>query len=484
MPITLTLPHNYTPRFYQYPFLNAVDNGCLRALCIWHRRAGKDVTFINLMARKAFERVGNYQYFLPTAMMARKILWEGINDDGFKFIDYLPPEIIARKSERDMLVTLINGSTIQLIGTDNLSIVGTNPVGAIFSEYSLQKPQAWGYIQPILRANGGWAFFNGTPRGYNHMYSLFKKTENDERWFTEILTVENTGAIDIAEIERDIATGQISRELANQEYWCSFEMGIEGSYYANSLIQTEQAGRIGDFEMDERYPVYTCWDLGIDNAMGIWFFQKIGRDFIWLEYYENSNQGLGHYAEVLKQKQEEKGYEYGNHFAPWDVKKRESNGITVQRNAEKVGLFFERVNRTPSVNDDIEMVRRNFSRFYFDEEGCSYGLAMLRDYHAKKDESLSLEGRPVFQNKPEHSPSSNCADSFRTGVRADELDLIKPSHWGAIGVRSYLPGKRNYIENKNAPKVPLWHTFGKKKAKSNLKSNYRNAKADYKGETW
>jgi len=139
MPLTIALPHNYSPRNYQMPFLNAVDSGILRALCIWHRRAGKDCTFINLMARKAFERVGNYQYFLPTATMARKIVWEGINDDGFKFIDYLPPEIIARKSERDMLITLVNNSTIQLIGTDNLSIVGTNPVGTIFSEYSLQK---------------------------------------------------------------------------------------------------------------------------------------------------------------------------------------------------------------------------------------------------------------------------------------------------------------------------------------------------------
>jgi len=467
------------------PFLNAVDSGILRALCIWHRRAGKDCTFINLMARKAFERVGNYQYFLPTATMARKIVWEGINDDGFKFIDYLPPEIIARKSERDMLITLVNNSTIQLIGTDNLSIVGTNPVGTIFSEYSLQNPKAWSYIQPILRGNGGWAFFNGTPRGYNHMYQLLKKTEGDDRWFSQLLTVEDTGAIPLEEIERDIATGQMSREMANQEYWCSFEMGIEGSYYVNAIQKCEEAGKITSIALDESQPVYTAWDLGMDNAMGIWFFQRIGRDIMFLDYYENNNEGLEHYANALKEKAEARGYDYGNHFAPWDVVKRESNGITVQRNAEKVGLFFEKVNRTASVNDDIEMVRRNFNRFYFNNDnGCDFGLAMLRDYHAKKDERLSIEGRPVFQAKPEHSPSSNCADAFRTAVRADELDMIRPSHYGQIGVRSMMPGKSNYIGQKTE-EAPLWHTFRKRdKNKKKMKSTYLTAKSDYKVGSW
>ena len=35
------LPYKYRPRDYQLPFLGAVDGGQRRAVCVWHRRAGK-----------------------------------------------------------------------------------------------------------------------------------------------------------------------------------------------------------------------------------------------------------------------------------------------------------------------------------------------------------------------------------------------------------------------------------------------------------
>lgn len=34
----LQIPHNYTPREYQLPFMKAMDFGVLRAVCVWHRR--------------------------------------------------------------------------------------------------------------------------------------------------------------------------------------------------------------------------------------------------------------------------------------------------------------------------------------------------------------------------------------------------------------------------------------------------------------
>ena len=447
----IVLPYKFTPRFYQLPMLDAIEHGCKRVLCVWHRRAGKDKCFIALLVRKAFERVGVYQYFLPTSVMARRIIWSGMDDDGFRFIDHIPHELIDKKSERDMSITLVNGSTIQLIGTDTLNIVGTNPIGTVFSEYSLQNPKAWSFVQPILRANGGFAYFNGTPRGKNHLYKLLQITQDDSRWFTEVLTVDDTRAVDVAEIERDIRTGQISRDMANQEYYCNFNQGIDGSYYSKYVDEAEKEGRICNLPWETNKPVFTSWDLGQDNAQAIWFFQIDGRFMNFIDYYENQNEGISHYAEVLK----EKRYNYGGHFAPWDVVKRESNGITMQGNAEKVGIFFDKVKRTSAVTDDIEMVRRNFGFFRFDKVKCAYGLDMLRDYHAKKNEAMSTEGRPVFTNKPEHSASSDCFTGetlisiTRGDVRIDEVvkgDEVVLGDVEALVTDSWFVGWRNVYE--------------------------------------
>jgi phage terminase large subunit len=144
----IIIPYNFTPRQYQLPMMAALDRGKLRLVAVWHRRAGKDKTLINVVVNKMVERVGTYFYFFPTYNQGRKILWQGMDRSGFKFMHHIPGELIRRVDNTQMLVELTNGSILQIVGTDNIdSIVGTNPVGCVFSEYSLQNPRAWDYIQ-------------------------------------------------------------------------------------------------------------------------------------------------------------------------------------------------------------------------------------------------------------------------------------------------------------------------------------------------
>ena len=71
---------------------------------------------------------------------------------------------------------------------------------------------------------------------------------------------------------------------------------------------------------DPALPVDTDWDLGIGDAMAIWFSQSLRPGEVRLiDYYENSGEGLPFYAGVLK----DKGYVYGEHWAPHDIRVRE-----------------------------------------------------------------------------------------------------------------------------------------------------------------
>ena len=146
---TVNIPHNYEPRKYQLPLLRAMDNGMKRAIHVWHRRCGKEKTDINLMAKKMFERVGTYYYVFPTYKQGNRILWKGMDKEGFKFMDHLPKELRVKTNHQEMFVEMLNGSTFQIIGSNDIdSIVGANPVGVVFSEYSLQDPKAWDYMRP------------------------------------------------------------------------------------------------------------------------------------------------------------------------------------------------------------------------------------------------------------------------------------------------------------------------------------------------
>jgi hypothetical protein len=244
----ITLPHNYRPREYQWSFFEAMATGIKRAVCVWHRRAGKDKTFLNFMIKEMPKRVGAYYYFLPTYRQGKQILWDGIDRDGFKYMHHFPKEIIKRKHETEMKIELTTGSIFQIIGTDNIdAIMGTNPVGCVFSEYSLQNRDAWDFISPILAENDGWAVFNFTPRGMNHGWEIYTKADENDDWFCEKLTVEDTvrpdGSRVITEetIERERARG-MSESMIRQEYYCDFGASSDDKLIPFEIIR-KAAGR-------------------------------------------------------------------------------------------------------------------------------------------------------------------------------------------------------------------------------------------------
>ena len=175
-----------------------MDSGGKRAVAVWHRRAGKDSTALNYTACEAIEKPGVYWHMLPTQRQARKVVWDGIDRKGRRVANQVfPREIVKKKRADEMQIELINGSIWQLCGSDNYdSLVGANPVGVVFSEWSLCNPAAWDFIRPILSENGGWAIFIYTPRGKNHGYKMAEMARKNPDWFYSRLTVEDTARDD------------------------------------------------------------------------------------------------------------------------------------------------------------------------------------------------------------------------------------------------------------------------------------------------
>lgn len=240
----VTIPANYAPRGYQMPFLSAMDRclepgGIKRACLVWHRRAGKDKTAIAWTASQAYQRKGTYFHCLPTYNQGRKVVWDGIDAAGFRFIDHFPPEVRSNKNESEMRIELKNGSAWQIIGADNYdAVVGSNPVGIVFSEWAISDdyPAAWDLFRPMLAENGGWAVFIFTPRGRNHGFSLYQMAQTNPNWFCQLLTVDDTGVVSKADIqaERDAGMGE---GMIQQEFYCSFLASTEDIVIPFELIQ-------------------------------------------------------------------------------------------------------------------------------------------------------------------------------------------------------------------------------------------------------
>jgi hypothetical protein len=200
------------------------------------------------------------------------------------------------------------GSIISFVGGDRYDKrVGAGLKGAIVSEHSLQKPRLFDLaIEPMIRETKGWCIFNFTPRGENHATQMFDYLESTPKYIASRVTNNDTHLVTLEEIEEERKRGK-SEEIIQQEYFCSREGSMEGAYYADMFNRYKK--NIGNYSYDSGYPVHTLWDLGISDEMVIWFIQFVGSDIRVIDYYENTNFALGHYASIIQGK----GYNYAMH---------------------------------------------------------------------------------------------------------------------------------------------------------------------------
>lgn len=441
---TIRLPANgWHPRAYQEPAWKALHSGKKRAVLVWHRRSGKDDLCLRYLSMAAFERIGSYYYLLPEASQARKAIFDAVDPNtGHRRIDdAFPHSLRSATREQDMLIRFVNGSTFQVLGSDNYnSLMGSPPVGVVFSEWSLADPRAWPFIRPILAENGGWAIFNGTPRGKNHHYHLLKQAQaNPDTWFSQVLPATETSVFTEAQLHEE-REGYIAEHglddgeaLYSQEYLCSFEAALVGAYYRDECGSIERTGRRRAVHVEPNLPVHTAWDLGgggLSGATSIWFIQIVGNEVRLVDYHGSNGHGLPYYAKLLK----EKPYTYGSHLWPHDGEHPAfvDDGTRAQV-AENLGIKPIVIPKGV-LADGIQATRDLLARVVIDKERCNDGWEGLTNYQREWDARLK-----VFRNAPRKDWASHPADALRTLATGENFiegpasrAFLKPLDYSAI----------------------------------------------------
>lgn len=413
----ISLPHQWKPRPHQQPVFAHMMQGGLdrkRGVLVWHRRAGKDSFCLNFAAVASQMRVGTIWHMLPTLKQGRKVIWEGIDKFGRRMIDQaFPKEMRAGQNDSDMMLRLKNGSVYQVVGSDNYdSLVGTNPVGVIMSEYSIADPAAWDYIRPILAENGGWAVFIYTPRGKNHGKELWEAAQRitSDKWYSSLLTVDDTHEWDgspliLPEHIQEEREAGMSEEKIQQEFYCSWDSGMEGAFYTAELNQATQDDRIGIFPYDPTKPCQTFWDIGFRDQTVILITQRRenGKPNI-VDMIINRNKSLDFYVRELK----EKGYVYDEHWGPHDFDNTDwVTGKTRVEIAANLGLRIEIVPKL-SREDGINATRAMIRTCTFNQPKVQRLIDGLYAYRREFDDKTKR-----YRDTPVHDWASDIADSMR-----------------------------------------------------------------------
>ena len=363
-----------------------------------HRRFGKSVCAINHLIREAVlneKETPRYAYIAPTYGQAKRVAWDYL-------VKYTTP--LGGTNNISELRVDFWGRRIQLYGSDNPdSLRGQFFDGVIIDEVGDQNPKIWtDIVRPALTDRKGWCLFIGTPKGHNHFKELRDRAEKEDGWGLLEFKASETGVVDDTELKA--AKNEMGEDKYRQEFECSFDAAVEGSYFGQILNELEEKKHMQEIPREELSRTFTAWDLGMGDSTSIWVAQLVGTEVRLLDYYENHGVGLDHYVKWIK----DNDYLKAEHILPHDVRVRElGTGKSRLEMLEESGLEVKIAPRM-GLDDGIQAVRRLLPRCWFNVPKVQIGLNCLRNYRRDYDEK-----RKIFYERPLHDWSSHGSDSFR-----------------------------------------------------------------------
>lgn len=413
--LEVTLP--FRPRPWQVPL---IADAAPRICAVVHRRAGKTTGLMwrgikrGLTVQRTRPRV---LHLLPLMVQwDRTGLWDQLKEAARG----IPGSEVRVQEKR---VILPNGGSYQAGGFDNPDAWRGGYGDEIIADEYDDMPGGMiaTVIEPMLADRDGTLILAGTPKGLGKLKDAYDRAGHASGWSRYLLRWQDTGVLGDEAIAR--LRGEMSPEEFAQEMECSFDAPNSGSIYGRELQKAEAEGRLTSVPYEPRLPVFTGWDLGMRDAMVVWFFQ-ISRAGEWrfLDCEVGFGAGLDHYAAAIKAR----GWPIEAHYLPHDVEVRElGSGKSRRAMLESLGIKPVRVVPAANPADRIAAARMVLPKAWFDAGRCAVGLKALWAYRRQWDDRLG-----VFSAQPVHDWASHAADAFGTavqGAREPASETRRPS---------------------------------------------------------
>lgn len=150
----------------------------------------------------------------------------------------------------------------------------------------------------------------------------------------------------------------------------------EGVVYKKEIDLLIKEGRFCHIPVEKHLPVFTYWDLGLNDNMVVWLMQPHQMELRIIACYGNRDEGLAHYGNWLNEFADDYGIRYQEHLGPHDLAVR--NLLTKRSRideAKEMGIKFKLVERCKTKRDSIDALKKLFPRMYIDSTRCDTDIS-------------------------------------------------------------------------------------------------------------
>ena len=219
----------------------------------------------------------------------------------------------------------------------------------------------------------------------------------------------------------------------------------EGMVYKKEIELLIEEGRYCNIPIEKHLPVYTFWDLGLNDDMVIWLMQPFRKELRMIACYANRDNGIEHYVQWLQNFADKYGIRYEKHIGPHDLAVRElfgSNARSRVEIAKSMGIKFEIKERVKRKIDSVEALKMIFPRIWIDKVRCDTDLSGNTGELAKNTGWKGLKAlrrqwdhdNEIFKDETGPKWATNFTDSlqqmglhYKDPVKKDTLGKKRPA---------------------------------------------------------
>lgn len=230
---------------------------------------------------------------------------------------------------------------------------------------------------------------------------------------------------------------------------------LEGVIFRQEIETLIQEGRaLNLIPVEKSLPVYSFWDIGLNDLMAIWLVQFHRMEIRLIGCYANNNTLFETYINWLINFRDRHNIRFAKHYGPHDLEVRDI--FTAEKRidtARAMGVDFTLVERCKVKGESIDALRRLFPRIVIDINRCGpasqegknkdiNGWEALKKYRREWDPD-----NEVFNDKPVHDWSSNYADALQQmGLvwLSIEADLVEQARANMKSFIRKSPRKKNW----------------------------------------
>lgn len=187
--------------------------------------------------------------------------------------------------------------------------------------------------------------------------------------------------------------------------WDAYE-SVDGQVYRYEIEAMQKEHRICSVPVDASLPVYTSWDIGVNDLCCILFFQFVGKERHYIDMILDNNKSIrDYYVPLIKKYEDTKGYRYGTHWLPHDAAQRDKFSATAL--LDQVSEVLPKTKKLPiaPIEAGIQLTKQMMKDVWIDS---SIGLdEQLVNYKRRYQPVNQQWGEPI------HDIYSHASDAFR-----------------------------------------------------------------------